>query len=154
MGKSVYLAGPFFSTKQIQLIENVKLELLKNSTISEVYAPYDNQTINSDLDIKKGTDSWSNYIAQLDYRHVREADIVFGVLDFDGKDTDSGTAAEIGYAHALNIPTFLLQTDSSVEANLMLTFPNYYYGFFDNTEDIKNYDFNIMRQTPFTGKYI
>ena len=35
----IYLAGPFFSERQIEIIDSVEKALAKNETITEVYSP-------------------------------------------------------------------------------------------------------------------
>ena len=49
-------------------------------------------------------------------RFLEESDIVIALVD----DNDTGTAYEIGYAHAVNKPVILISQDSCSAANAML----------------------------------
>ena len=56
-----------------------------------------------------------------DVNEVNKADIIVAIVDFDHQDTDSGTAWELGYAIALEKPTYLIRFEDTIPANIMLT---------------------------------
>ncbi|WP_240724973.1 nucleoside 2-deoxyribosyltransferase, partial [Onishia niordana] len=56
-----------------------------------------------------------------DVKEVEAADVIVAILDYDGQDTDSGTAWELGYAIAKGKPTFLVRFEEDVPGNIMLT---------------------------------
>lgn len=149
-GLNVYLAGPFFSEKQVEIVKELRKALAENDTIGEVFVPMEHQM--NDGELEEFTAPWAREVAKNDYTHVREADIVVAIVDFDGQDMDSGTAVEIGYAYALGKPVFLYhQEDHDIMVNLMATEVTQAY--FTDAQQVKEYDFKEMKHIPFTGNY-
>ena len=149
-GLNVYLAGPFFSESQIEIVKDLNKALQKNETISNIFVPMEHQM--NDGDLVEFTSPWAKAVAMNDYKNVREADIVVAIVDFDGQDMDSGTAAEIGYAYAIGRPVFLYHAKNhDMMVNLMVTEVSKAY--FTNLEEIEKYDFIKADHKPFTGNY-
>lgn len=149
-GLNVYLAGPFFSDSQIEIVKELNEVLQKNETIGNIFVPMEHQM--NDGDLVEFTSPWAKAVAMNDYKNVREADIIVAIVDFDGQDMDSGTAAEIGYAYAIGRPVFLYHSSNhSQMVNLMLTEISKAY--FTNLEEIEKYDFIKADHKPFTGNY-
>lgn len=149
-GLNVYLAGPFFSEKQVEIVKELRKALAENDTIGEVFVPMEHQM--NDGELEEFTAPWAREVAKNDYTHVREADIIIAIVDFDGQDMDSGTAVEIGYAYALGKPVFLYhQEDHDIMVNLMAT--EVAQAYFTDAQQVKEYDFKEMKHIPFTGNY-
>ena len=149
-GLNVYLAGPFFSESQIEIVKELNRALQKNETISNIFVPMEHQM--NDGDLVEFTSPWAKAVAMNDYKNVREADIVVAIVDFDGQDMDSGTAAELGYAYAIGRPIFLYHAKNhSQMVNLMVT--EVAKAYFTNLEEIEKYDFIKADHKPFTGNY-
>lgn len=74
-----------------------------------------------------------------DVNEINKADIIVAIVDFDHQDTDSGTAWELGYAIALEKPTYLIRFEDTIPANIMLTERN--RAFFTQIEQVEEYDF-------------
>lgn len=149
-GLNVYLAGPFFSESQIEIVKELNKSLQKNETISNIFVPMEHQM--NDGDLVEFTSPWAKAVAMNDYKNVREADIVVAIVDFDGQDMDSGTAAEIGYAYAIGRPVFLYHAKNhDMMVNLMAT--EVAKAYFTNLEEIEKYDFIKAEHKPFTGNY-
>lgn len=149
-GLNVYLAGPFFSESQIEIVKELNKALQKNETISNIFVPMEHQM--NDGDLVEFTSPWAKAVAMNDYKNVREADIVIAIVDFDGQDMDSGTAAEIGYAYAIGRPVFLYHDKNhDMMVNLMAT--EVAKAYFTNLEEIEKYDFIKADYKPFTGNY-
>lgn len=149
-GLNVYLAGPFFSENQIEIVKELNKALQKNKTISKIFVPMEHQM--NDGDLVEFTSPWAKAVAMNDYKNVREADIVVAIVDFDGQDMDSGTAAEIGYAYAIGRPVFLYHDKNhDMMVNLMAT--EVAKAYFTNLEEIEKYDFIKADYKPFTGNY-
>ena len=149
-GLNVYLAGPFFSDSQIEIVKELNEVLQKNETIGNIFVPMEHQM--NDGDLVEFTSPWAKAVAMNDYKNVREADIVVAIVDFDGQDMDSGTAAEIGYAYAIGRPVFLYHDKNyDMMVNLMLT--EVAKAYFTNLEEIEKYDFIKADHKPFTGNY-
>lgn len=147
---NVYLAGPFFSENQIEIVKDLNKALKKNETIGKVFVPMEHQM--NDGDLVEFTSPWAKAVAMNDYKHVREADIIVAIVDFDGQDMDSGTAAEIGYAYAIGRPVFLYHAKNhDMMVNLMAT--EVAKAYFTNLEEIEKYDFIKADHKPFTGNY-
>ena len=149
-GLNVYLAGPFFSENQIEIVKDLNKALQKNETISNIFVPMEHQM--NDGDLVEFTSPWAKAVAMNDYKNVRESDIVVAIVDFDGQDMDSGTAAEIGYAYAIGRPVFLYHAKNhDMMVNLMTT--EVAKAYFTNLEEIEKYDFIKADHKPFTGNY-
>ena len=149
-GLNVYLAGPFFSENQIEIVKDLNKALKKNETIGKVFVPMEHQM--NDGDLVEFTSPWAKAVAMNDYKNVRESDIVVAIVDFDGQDMDSGTAAEIGYAYAIGRPVFLYHAKNhDMMVNLMAT--EVAKAYFTNLEEIEKYDFIKADHKPFTGNY-
>lgn len=149
-GLNVYLAGPFFSENQIEIVKDLNKSLQKNETIGNIFVPMEHQM--NDGDLVEFTSPWAKAVAMNDYKNVREADIVVAIVDFDGQDMDSGTAAEIGYAYAIGRPVFLYHAKNhDMMVNLMAT--EVAKAYFTNLEEIEEYDFIKADHKPFTGNY-
>lgn len=149
-GLNVYLAGPFFSDSQIEIVKELNEVLQKNETIGNIFVPMEHQM--NDGDLVEFTSPWAKAVAMNDYKNVREADIVVAIVDFDGQDMDSGTAAELGYAYAIGRPVFLYHAKNhDMMVNLMAT--EVAKAYFTNLEEIEKYDFIKADHKPFTGNY-
>lgn len=149
-GLNVYLAGPFFSESQIEIVKELNKALQKNETISNIFVPMEHQM--NDGDLVEFTSPWAKAVAMNDYKNVREADIVVAIVDFDGQDMDSGTAAEIGYAYAIGRPVFLYHAKNhNMMVNLMAT--EVAKAYFTDIKEIEEYNFIEAEYKPFTGNY-
>lgn len=149
-GLNVYLAGPFFSDSQIEIVKDLNKSLQKNETIGNIFVPMEHQM--NDGDLVEFTSPWAKAVAMNDYKNVRESDIVVAIVDFDGQDMDSGTAAELGYAYATGRPVFLYHAKNhDMMVNLMAT--EVAKAYFTNLEEIEKYDFIKAEHKPFTGNY-
>jgi len=112
----VYLAAPLFSVAERTY--NSRIAALLRENLFEVYLPQDagDDSAARDTDVHERLFS-ANVLA------LERADIVVSIID--GADADSGTAWEMGYAHALGKPIIALRTDfrcvgASEKVNLML----------------------------------
>lgn len=85
--KPVYLAGPFFSTAQTWLIEEVRAALIDAGI--EVFSPIH--------DIGEGP---AHEVAPADLQAIDQSGLVLALLD----GLDAGTLFEVGYARARGIP--------------------------------------------------
>ena len=100
--RNVYLAAPLFSEAECDFNSRLRDEL-KGIGLG-VFLPQEHSNeIDSELDDRQES-IFSKNVAAID-----KADILVAVLD--GADVDSGTAWEIGYAHALGKPVYGLRTD-------------------------------------------
>lgn len=147
--KRVYLASPFFSEQQIDRVKALEEALENNPTIGEFFSPRLHQTQG---DLEMYSPAWAKATMENDVSEVDKADIIVAIIDFDGQDTDSGTAWELGYGIATGKPTFLLRFDESVRANIMLTERN--TAFFTDAKQVQEYDFNVAEHIPYVGEYI
>jgi len=100
--RNVYLAAPLFSEAECDFNSRLRDEL--EGIGLGVFLPQEHSNeIDSELDDRQES-IFSKNMAAID-----KADILVAVLD--GADVDSGTAWEIGYAHALGKPVYGLRTD-------------------------------------------
>lgn len=144
----VYLAAPFFSDDQINKVKLLENALDKNETVESYFSPRKVQNPNG---LELFTKDWAIDVMENDIKEVEKADIVVAIVDFDGVDTDSGTAYELGYAIAKGKKTYLVNFEHKDMVNLMLTGRNTAY--FDNVKDVEKYDFTKSKEIPFEGPF-
>ena len=70
------------------------------------------------------------------------------VVDFFDDHVDSGTAYEIGYAHAFKKPLIIVQEKGN-KLNLMISESLTYYT--QSAEELATYDFTQLKKNIFTG---
>ncbi|KXS45548.1 MULTISPECIES: nucleoside 2-deoxyribosyltransferase [Methanohalophilus] len=102
--KKIYLAGPLFSEAEKNFNEQLTEKI--ESAGYDVFLPQRDSTDTKNM--RKEQDA-----AELFRRNseaIDRADLVIAILD-GGSDVDSGTAWEIGYAYAKNIPVMGMRTD-------------------------------------------
>lgn len=145
----VYIAAPFFSDEQINKVKQLEDALDQNQTIQSYFSPRKVQNVNDFLE--PFTKEWALAIMENDISEVDKADIIIGIIDFDGSDSDSGTAYEIGYAIAKGKKTYLVNFNHKDMVNLMLTGRNTAY--FEGVTELKNYDFNAAKEIQFEGPF-
>lgn len=149
----VYLAAPFFSDSQIQKVEKLETALANNETVASYFSPMRCQRPEGLAeDVEPFTPVWAKATMENDVKEVETADVIVANLDYDGQDTDSGTAWELGYAIAKGKPTFLVRFEENGPGNIMLTERN--TAFFTSAEQVETYDFMEAQMIPYTGKYI
>lgn len=112
----IYLAAPLFS--EAERTYNSRIAALLREHLFEVCLPQDSGDDSAARDNKVHERLFSANVHALE-----RADIVVSIID--GADADSGTAWEMGYAHALGKPVIALRTDFrqvgvSERVNLML----------------------------------
>ena len=92
--KKVYIAGPLFDDHERSYLEKIANILEKNEY--ETFLPHrDAGLVEGEFTLEKKTK-----IFDTDMDFLKSADMVVALLT--GRDVDSGTSAEIGYAYALN----------------------------------------------------
>ena len=100
--KNVYLAAPLFSDAECDFNSKLRDELERIGL--SVFLPQEHSN-----DSIYERDARQESIFSKNVTAIEKADILVAVLD--GVDVDSGTAWEIGYAHALGKPVCGLRTD-------------------------------------------
>jgi hypothetical protein len=106
--KKVYLAGPFFTTAEIWLINELRYLLMDFG--NEVFSPLHDV----------GTETTDTIIAEQDLKGLAESDLVFAVVT----GLDAGTLFEVGYARGIGKPIIALAENVSTENLLMLSGTN------------------------------
>ena len=101
--RSIYLAGPFFTTAERWLINELRNALLEFG--NNVFSPFH--------DVGVGL---SEQIAKQDLQAIHEADVLLAVIN----GTDAGTLFEIGYAGALGKKVVVMAEDVAKKDLIML----------------------------------
>ncbi|NFE59901.1 nucleoside 2-deoxyribosyltransferase [Clostridium botulinum] len=138
--KRVYLASPFFNSKELDTIQAVE-EILAEKDL-HVFSPRLKNNQNKRDDIV--TRLWSIETFTEDIKHLHWCECV--VVVYHGNYSDSGTAFEIGYAYATGKPIILvhfgensnLMCHEAAHANITL-------------EELKEYDFEKMPTSFYEG---
>ncbi|MDB4823526.1 nucleoside 2-deoxyribosyltransferase [Acidimicrobiia bacterium] len=120
----VYIAGPLFDDHERSYLENISAILEKYSY--ETFLPH------RDAGLVKGefTQEKKSNIFNSDMEFLQSADIVVALLT--GRDVDSGTSAEIGYAFATGKVLIGINANNIKELN------NFIWGLFDYGNNIFN----------------
>ena len=134
--KKVYIAGPLFDDHERSYLEKISKILERNSF--ETFLPHrDAGLVEGEFTMKK-----KRIIFDTDMKYLKSADIVVALLT--GRDVDSGTSAEIGYAHALNKKLI------GINANNIKVLNNFIWGLFkygenivESLEDFEDYLMNL-----------
>lgn len=106
----IYLASPLFNEMELENIGKV-LKILRGRGF-EVFAPY--EVIIEEKDNAK----WAKEIFEIDRNAIKSSDAV--VLLYYGLYSDSGTAWECGFAHALNKPVIVVHCQKEKSNSLMV----------------------------------
>ncbi|EOI58572.1 MULTISPECIES: nucleoside 2-deoxyribosyltransferase [Enterococcus] len=144
---NIYLAGPFFSKEQRALIRSVENALKNNPTVEEYHSPRLDQA----CEYESFTPEWARETYLKDMRHIKAADCLVAILDYEHGITDPGTAYEIGIAKMLSKPVIGLLTNGDT-VNIMLT--ESLHAFTRQISGIEHYDFNKLPPSPYQGNYI
>ena len=120
--KKVYIAGPLFDDHERSYLEKIANILEKNEY--ETFLPHrDAGLVEGEFTLEKKIK-----IFDTDMDFLKSADMVVALLT--GRDVDSGTSAEIGYAYALNKQLI------GINANNIKVLNNFIWGLFDYGENI------------------
>ncbi len=112
----IYLAAPLFSAAEREY--NLTLKHYLKRHLFEIYLPQ----VEKDTDTSRGMKE-QRTIFEDNIHALCQSDFIIAVID--GADADSGTAWEMGYAYANNIPVYAIRTDFRMvgmheQVNLML----------------------------------
>jgi nucleoside 2-deoxyribosyltransferase len=133
MKKIIYIAGPLFS--EAERIFNVGLAGMLKTAGYAVFLPQENSA-----DTARGREILDNKeLFKKDVEELEQSDLVVAILD--GSDVDSGTAWEIGYARARNIPVVGLRTDFrtlGIEGRVNLMIEESIDGIYTTSEELIN----------------
>ncbi|MDX8345822.1 nucleoside 2-deoxyribosyltransferase [Rossellomorea sp. YZS02] len=143
----VFIASPFFSEEQVDRVQRLEQSLMRNPYVSEIFSARFHQFEHLEF----GSKEWRRKVFRNDLRHLRRSDVLVGIRDFEGKYVDSGTAFEIGYAHAMRKPILLINEKNSV-MNLMMA--DSLHAYFTEVEELSTYDFYRMPKAPYEGPVI
>ena len=104
---NIYLAGPFFNEEQIKYESLVAEALCANQAVESVFRP---SQIKANHPF--GTPEWKEEIFSLDTTMIKQSDAVVMIGNFIKQNheiiLDPGTAVELGYAYANDIPVYLV----------------------------------------------
>ena len=107
MPRTVYIAGPLFSEQDRMLLLQIEKSFTEHGI--SCFVPHREVGDLAVLREELGAELSRSLIFDSDIDGVEECIVVCALLD--GPDVDSGTAAEMGFAHALGRPVFGLCTD-------------------------------------------
>ncbi|WP_420843293.1 nucleoside 2-deoxyribosyltransferase [Lactobacillus selangorensis] len=146
--KSIYLAGPFFDTRQLERLRRVQATLAKNPTIGSIFVPMDES---AEISEPEGSPAWRQKTYASDLNGINSADLMVALYDYQAGEPDSGTMFEIGYAAAHQMPVVVYH-EGPENVNLMIAEALTYYT--DTLKDLELLDFDDLPARPYTGKVI
>ncbi|MCO0831548.1 nucleoside 2-deoxyribosyltransferase [Fructobacillus sp. W13] len=147
MAKKVYLAGPFFSEKQVDEVARLEKVLADHPQVGDVFSPRQHQH----EEFEMFSPEWQVAAYNSDVQAIDDCDVMIALSDFDGADADSGTAWEVGYAYAKDIPVIIIKEDD-VTLNLMLA--KSLTAYLHKVEAVLDYDLDKMEEIPYDGSVI
>ena len=120
--KKAYIAGPLFDDHERQYLEKIA-KIVESYGISTFVPHRDAGLVTGDFTFEKKVK-----VFDVDMEYLEPADIVIALLT--GRDVDSGTAAEIGYAYKAGKRLI------GISANTIKPINNFVWGIFNYGEDI------------------
>ena len=120
--KKAYIAGPLFDDHEREFLEKIA-KIVESYGISTFVPHRDAGLVTGDFTFEKKVK-----VFDVDMEYLEPADIVIALLT--GRDVDSGTAAEIGYAYKAGKRLI------GISANTIKPINNFVWGIFNYGEDI------------------
>ena len=120
--KKAYIAGPLFDDNEREYLEKIA-QIVESYGISTFVPHRDAGLVTGDFTFEKKVK-----VFDVDMEYLEPADIVIALLT--GRDVDSGTAAEIGYAYKAGKRLI------GISANTIKPINNFVWGIFNYGEDI------------------
>ena len=120
--KKAYIAGPLFDDHEREYLEKIA-KIVESYGISTFVPHRDAGLVTGDFTYEKKVK-----VFDVDMEYLEPADIVIALLT--GRDVDSGTAAEIGYAYKAGKRLI------GISANTIKPINNFVWGIFNYGKDI------------------
>ena len=120
--KKAYIAGPLFDDHEREYLEKIA-KIVESYGISTFVPHRDAGLVTGDFNFEKKVK-----VFDVDMKYLEPADIVIALLT--GRDVDSGTAAEIGYAYKAGKRLI------GISANTIKPINNFVWGIFSYGKDI------------------
>ena len=120
--KKAYIAGPLFDDHEREYLEKIA-KIVESYGISTFVPHRDAGLVTGDFTFEKKVK-----VCDVDMEYLEPADIVIALLT--GRDVDSGTAAEIGYAYKAGKRLI------GISANTIKPINNFVWGIFSYGKDI------------------
>ena len=120
--KKAYIAGPLFDDHEREYLEKIA-KIVESFGISTFVPHRDAGLVTGDFTFEKKVK-----VFDVDMEYLEPADIVIALLT--GRDVDSGTAAEIGYAYKAGKRLI------GISANTIKPINNFVWGIFNYGKDI------------------
>ena len=120
--KKAYIAGPLFDDHEREYLEKIS-QIVESYGISTFVPHRDAGLVTGDFTFKKKVK-----VFDVDMEYLEPADIIIALLT--GREVDSGTAAEIGYAYKAGKRLI------GISANTIKPINNFVWGIFNYGEDI------------------
>ena len=120
--KKAYIAGPLFDDHEREYLEKIA-KIVESYGISTFVPHRDEGLVTGDFTYEKKVK-----VFDVDMEYLEPADIVIALLT--GRDVDSGTAAEIGYAYKAGKRLI------GISANTIKPINNFVWGIFSYGKDI------------------
>lgn len=142
----IYIASPFFN--EIELFEVQQVENILKEKGLDFFSPRLSDANTTERSKEMGTRKWSIETFHDDIKRIHWCDVM--VCVYHGMYSDSGTAMEVGYAHALGKPIIVVHVhDEKNFSNLMIHEAGYANL---SMAEFYRYDFSKMPTNYWQGK--
>ena len=111
----IYIAGPFFTDKERAFLKTVIESVKKFFPNEELFIPMEHFISNGE---NLSNNEWAEAVFKMDVEALNKCNHV--VAAYLGLRSDTGTAWEIGYAYAKNIPVYLILSPEALNGEVSI----------------------------------
>ena len=111
----IYIAGPFFTDKERTFLKVLIKSVKKMFPNEELFIPMEHFIPNGE---NLSNNEWAEAVFKMDVEALNKCDRV--VAAYLGLRSDTGTAWEIGYAYAKNIPVYLILSPEALNGEVSI----------------------------------
>ena len=111
----IYIAGPFFTDKERAFLKIIIKSVKKMFPDEELFIPMEHFIPNGE---NLSNNEWAEAVFKMDVEALNKCDRV--VAAYLGLRSDTGTAWEIGYAYAKNIPVSLILSPEALNGEVSI----------------------------------
>lgn len=111
----IYIAGPFFTDKERTFLKTVIESVKKMFPDEELFIPMEHFIPNGE---NLSNNEWAEAVFKMDVEALNKCDQV--IAAYLGLRSDTGTAWEIGYAYAKDIPVTLVLSPEALNGEVSI----------------------------------
>lgn len=110
----IYIAGPFFTKEERNQLDQMIKAVREQFPSEKLFIPMEHKIPNGE---KMSNNEWAKKVFDMDVNALLRCNKMFAL--YGGLYSDTGTAWEMGYAHALGIPVYICFMNPNETMSLM-----------------------------------